>query len=157
VPPKRKQGEAKESEMDKQKLSFLKTINRRMEAREKKQQKTEDAEDRYVATIADKLRHLPQRERLLAKHDIENTLFKYEMQVIDKENVNNAFLTNNTRGNNFYCQQTSVGVSDAITQQFYQINQHQNNFGNRINQPTSPSYSTTPMPSPLVPNYCTTG
>ena len=60
--------------MDKQKLSFLKTINQRMETGDKNQ-KTEDVEDRYAATIADELRDFPRRERLLAKHEIENTLF----------------------------------------------------------------------------------
>ena len=57
-PLKRKHAETKETEMEKEKLSFLKTINQRMEARDKKQ-KCEDPEDRYVATIADKLRELP--------------------------------------------------------------------------------------------------
>ena len=75
-PLKRKHAETKETEMEKEKLSFLKTINQRMEARDKKQ-KCEDPEDRYVATIADKLRELPYRERLMAKHETENTLFKY--------------------------------------------------------------------------------
>ena len=70
-PLKRKHGETKESDLEKEKTSFLKTMNRRMEARDKNQ-KSEDAEDRYVATIADKLRELPYRKRLMAKHEIEN-------------------------------------------------------------------------------------
>ena len=86
-PLKRKHTETKETEMEKEKLSFLKTINQRMEARDKKQ-KCEDPEGRYVATIADKLRELPYRERLMAKHEIENTLFKYQMQALEKENAN---------------------------------------------------------------------
>lgn len=158
VLPKRNLTETKESEMDKQKLSFLKTINQRMEARDKKQ-KTEDAEDRYAATIADKLRDLPNRERLLAKHEIENTLFKYQMQALDKENVNNTVLFNNNRVNHATLQQLSTGVPDATTQ-FYQY-QQQNNLGNQhiqacqplnlVNQPMSPSYSTSTMPSPSFP------
>ena len=85
--PKTKMTQATEvSQIDTEKLSFLKTINQRMVAREKK--KSEDAEDRYSATIADKLRDLPQRERLMAKHEIENTLFKYQMQALDKKNNN---------------------------------------------------------------------
>ena len=86
-PLKRKHAETKETEMIKEKLSFLKTINQRMEARDKKQ-KREDPENRYVATIVDKLGELPYRERLMAKHEIENTLFKYQMQALEKENTN---------------------------------------------------------------------
>ena len=57
-PLKRKHAETKETEMEKEKLFFLKTINQRMEAQDKKQ-KCEDPEDHYVATITDKLRELP--------------------------------------------------------------------------------------------------
>ena len=95
VAPKRKKTETTQvSEIDTH-LSFLKTINQRMEAREKK--KTEDAEDRYAATIADKLRDLPQRERLMAKHEIENTLFEYQIRALDKMNNNSTNI--NPRGN----------------------------------------------------------
>ena len=81
---KRKMIEATEvSQIDAQKLSFLKIINQRIEAREKK--KPEDVEDRDSVTIADRLWDLPQRERLMAKHEIENTLFKYQMQALDKK------------------------------------------------------------------------
>ena len=83
---KRKITETTERQIGTEKLSFLKTINQRMEAREKK--KVKDAKDRYSVTIADKLRDLPQRERLMAKHEIENILFKYQMQVLDKKNNN---------------------------------------------------------------------
>ena len=60
-PLERKHGETKESYLEKEKISFLKTMNQRMEARDKNQ-KSEDAEDLYVATIVDKLRKLPYRE-----------------------------------------------------------------------------------------------
>ena len=50
-PLKRKHGETKESDLEKEKISFLKTMNQRMEARDKNQ-KSGDAEDRYVATIS---------------------------------------------------------------------------------------------------------
>ena len=72
-----------------------------MEAREKN--KTEDAEDQYPATIADKLRDLPQRERIMVKHVIKNTLFKYQMKDLDKMNNNSANI--NPRGNLFPLQQ----------------------------------------------------
>ena len=63
----------KESEMEQQKLTFLKSVNERMELRDKR--KTfDDTEDRFVATIADELRQLPHSERLLAKSGIKNTI-----------------------------------------------------------------------------------
>ena len=136
VAPKRKMTQATEvSQIDTEKLSFLKTINQRMEAREKK--KPEDAEDRYSATIADKLRDLPQRERLMAKHEIENTLFKYQMQALDEKN------NNNPRGNLFPLQQISIGMPDQTTQQQFLQNFQQQ----QQQQPMSPSYSATPSPS----------
>ena len=58
-----------------------------MEARDKNK-KVHDAEDRFVATIADELRQLPQRERLMAKNEIKTTLFRYQMQVLDKQKNN---------------------------------------------------------------------
>ena len=82
-PPKRKLQESKESELDKQKISFLKTISQRMESRDKK--KNENAEGRYAVTIADRLK-LPYRDILMAKHEIENILFKYQMQILEKGN-----------------------------------------------------------------------
>ena len=136
---KRKMIEATEtSQIDAEKLSFLKTINQRMEAREKK--KPEDVKDRYSVTIADRLRDLPQRERLMAKHEIENTLFKYQLQALDKKN------NNNSRGNPFPLQQMGIGMPDQTTQQQFFNNfqqQHQ-----QQQQPMSPTYSQTPMPSP---------
>ena len=84
-PLKRKHGEAKERDLEKEKIPFL-TMNQRMEARDKNQ-KSEDAEDRYVATIADKLRELPYRETLMAKNQTENRLYKFQMQALEKENV----------------------------------------------------------------------
>ena len=56
-------------------------MNQIMEARDKNQ-KSEDAEDRYVATNAGKLRELSYRERLMAKHEIEKTLYKFQMQAL---------------------------------------------------------------------------
>ena len=61
-----------------------------MEATDKNQ-KSEDAEDRYVATIVDKLRELPYRERLMAKHEIENTLYKFQMQARSANNMGHNF------------------------------------------------------------------
>ena len=46
-PLKRKHGEMKERDLEKEKISFLKTMNQRMEARDKNQ-KSEDAEGRHA-------------------------------------------------------------------------------------------------------------
>ena len=54
---------------------FLKSVNERIESRDKRK-KVDDAEDTFVATIADELRQLPHRESLLAKNEIKNTLFR---------------------------------------------------------------------------------
>ena len=117
-----------------EKLSFLKTINQRMETRDKKS-KTEDAEDCYAATIADKLRDLPQKERIMAKHEIENVLFKFQIQALDKVN-NNAMIQGNANiptGNFFPLQQISTGLPDQIMMQFFQNLQQQRQPINLIN------------------------
>ena len=69
-----------------------------METRVKK--KEMDAEDRFVASIADELRKLPRRERLLAKNKIKNILFRCQMQVLQKESNSN---NNNNANNPFPC------------------------------------------------------
>ena len=98
---KKKYDETKESDLEKEKISFLKTMNQRMEARDKNQ-KSEDAEDRYVATIAHKLRELQYRERLMAKHEIENMLHKFQMQALEKGNVYTIQASSpNNMGDNF--------------------------------------------------------
>ena len=151
-PLKRKHGETKESDLEKEKISFLKTINQRMEARDKNQ-KSEDAEDRYVATIADKLRELPYRERLMAKHEIENTLYKFQMQALEKENVYTMQASSaNNMGHNFPLLQFPMTVPSP---QIHHNSRQQNNFtgNNQANQPLSPSFPTAPMPSPSYPPF----
>ena len=145
---------AKDSEIDAQKLSFLKTINQRMEARDKKS-KTEDVEDRYAATIADRLRDLPRRERLMAKHEIENTFFKFQMQALDKDGNNNIMMQGNV--NCFPLPQIPTVLPNQVTPQYFQNlqqqqqQQQQQQAINMLNQPLSPSYSETPMASPSYP------
>ena len=151
-PLKRKHGETKKSDLEKEKISFLKTMNQRMEARDKNQ-KSEDAEDRYVATIADKLRELPYRERLMAKHEIENTLYKFQMQALEKENVYTMQASSaNNMGHNFPLLQFPMTVPSP---QIHHNSRQQNNFtgNNQANQPLSPSFPTAPMPSPSYPPF----
>ena len=62
---------------EQEKVLLLRSIKEKMETRAKK--KEMDAEDRFVASIADELRELPHRERLLAKNQIKNILFQYQM------------------------------------------------------------------------------
>ena len=69
-----------------------------METRVKK--KEMDAEDRFVASIADEIRKLPRRETLLAKNNIKNILFRCQMQVLQKESNSN---NNNNANNPFLC------------------------------------------------------
>ena len=83
---KKKLAAMKESEMKQQKPTFLKSVNKRMESRDKRK-KVDDAEDRFATTITDELRQLPYRERLLAKNEIKDTLFQYQLQILDKQNV----------------------------------------------------------------------
>ena len=158
-PLKRKHAETKETEMEKEKLSFLKTINQRMETRDRKQ-KCEDPED--VATIADKLRELPYRERLMAKHDMENILFKYQMQVLEKRNAN-TMQVNSAENRNLDLSVHQFSVTGSSPQVHY--NWHQQNVPeniptnqsnncliiNHTNQSLSPTFSTTPTPSPSYP------
>ena len=123
-----------------------------MEARDKNQ-KSEDAEDRYVATIADKLRELPYRERLMAKHEIENTLYKFQMQALEKENVYTMQASSaNNMGHNFPLLQFPMTVPSP---QIHHNSRQQNNFtgNNQANQPLSPSFPTAPMPSPSYPPF----
>ena len=63
---KKKLAAMKEREMEQQKLTFLKSVNERMELQDKRK-KVDHAEDKFVAAIADELRQLPHRERLLGK------------------------------------------------------------------------------------------
>ena len=54
-----------------------------------------DAKDRFAATIADNLRQLPVRAKLLAKNEIRNTLFKYQMEMFNQRDyVGNVSLNN---------------------------------------------------------------
>ena len=82
---KKKLAAMKESDMKQQKLTLLKSVNVGMELRDQRN-KVDDAKDRFVATIADELRQLSHRERLLAKNEIKNTLFRYQLQIFEKQN-----------------------------------------------------------------------
>ena len=123
-----------------------------MEARDKNQ-KSKDAEDRYVTTIADKLTELPYRERLMAKHETENTLYKFQMQALEKENVYTMQASRaNNMGHNFPLLQFPMTVQSL---QIHHNSPQQNNFtgNNQANQPLSPSSPTAPMPSPSYPPF----
>ena len=52
-------------------------------------------EDRFAATIPSDLRQLPLRAKLLAKNEIRNTLFKYQMEMFNqRDHVGNVSLNN---------------------------------------------------------------
>ena len=69
----------------------MRTIRDNMEKR--REERELDAEDRFAATIADDIRQLPVREKLLAKNEIRNTLFKIQMDH-QRDHVANVFLNN---------------------------------------------------------------
>ena len=48
-----------------------------------------DAEDRFAASIGEKLLELPHREGLLAKNKIKNILFHYQIQALMKASNSN--------------------------------------------------------------------
>lgn len=114
------------------KLTFLKNVNVRIESRDKRK-KVDNVEDRFVATIADELRQLPHRERLLAKNIVKNT---YQLQILDKQNATQGNFNdqNDSNRNNFVSQlgyqlllpfNSSHGNSFPIQQPY---NQNYNNF-----------------------------
>ena len=63
---------------------------------EKRREERElDAEERNAGTISNNLRQLPVREKLLARNEIRNTLFKYQMDVFNQHDlVGNVLLGN---------------------------------------------------------------
>ena len=71
----------------------MRTIRSNMEKR--CEERELDAEDRFAATIADDLKQLPKRAKLLAKNEIRNTLFKYQMEMCNPgDHAGNASLNN---------------------------------------------------------------
>ena len=91
--------------MEQQKLIFLKSVNERMESRGKRK-KVVDPEDRFVATIADEHRQLP--------HEIKNPLFRYQLQILDKQNT--------TQGN--FNNQNVNNRNSFVSQLVYQLSYH---------------------------------
>ena len=98
----------------------------------------------------------------MAKHEIENTLFKYQMQVQEKENANDMHVNSvENMGHSLSLLQFSMtgpppqvhhnNHQQNVTENI-QVNQSNNHFiRNHTNQPSSPTFSTTPMPSPSYP------
>ena len=77
-------------------------------------------EDRFAATIANDLRQLPLRAKLLAKNEIRNTLFKYQMEVFNqRDHVGNVSLNNVAQC--LGCTELLKSISPAMTY----INQHE--------------------------------
>ena len=110
-----------------------------------------DAEDRFVTSIADELQELPHRERLLAKNEIKAILFRYQMQVLEKESNNN----NNANNPFSFFQQGHQMLNlpeafDATRVNMLQNQQQQNLFNNTYNSPESTMFSS-PAPSPSFP------
>ena len=83
---------------------------------------------------------------LMAKHEIENTLYKFQMQALEKENVYTMQASSaNNMGHNFPLLQFPMTVPSP---QIHHNSRQQNNFtgNNQANQPLSPSFLTSTMP-----------
>ena len=112
-----------------------------------------DAEDRFATSIADEIQELPHRERLLAKNEIKTILFRYQMQVLEKEsNSNNS---NNANNPFSFLQQghqmlNLPGAFSATRVNMLQNQQQQNLFKNTYKSPESTMFSS-PAPSPSFP------
>ena len=97
----------------------MRTITGNMEKR--REERELDAEDRFTATIADELRQLPMRTKLLSKNEIRNNLFKYQMEMFNqRDHVDNVTLSNVAQCSGYAELLKSIS-SPAMTH----INQHE--------------------------------
>lgn len=78
---------------------ILYTINERLKERERKKleeaNEKEDSDSTFGKMVANELRSLPKRLKMMLKHEINNSIFKYQMQF---EKSNNEI----TDGNNYH-------------------------------------------------------
>ena len=96
----------------------MRTIRSNME--EHREERELDAEDRFAATIADNLRQLPVRAKLLAKNEIRNTLFEYQMEMSkQRDHIGNVSLNNVAQCSRYT--ELLKSISPAMTY----INQHE--------------------------------
>ena len=87
-----------------------------------------------IATIADALRQLPHRERLLVKNEIKNTLFRYQLHILGKQNATlGNFNDQNVNNRNSFVSQ--LGYQLPLTF----ISSHGNSFP--IQQPHNQNYN----------------
>ena len=94
------------------------TIRGNMEKR--REERELDTEDRFAATIADGLRQLPVRTKLLTKNKIRNILFKYQMEMFNqRDHVSNVSLNNVAQYSGYI--ELLKSISPAMTY----INQHE--------------------------------
>ena len=70
-----------------------------------------------------KLRQLPHEERLLVKNEIKNTLFRYQLQILDKQNaMQGNFNDQNVNNRNSFVSQLGYQLSLPL------ISSHGNSF-----------------------------
>ena len=89
----------------------------------------------------------------MAKHEIESTLYKFQMQALRRGNVYTMQANSaNNMGHNFPLLQFPMTVPSP---QIYHNSRQQSNFtGNdQENQPLSPSFATAPIPAPSYPPF----
>ncbi len=75
----------KDAYIDEMELSVLKSIKNDICEKNKAKlvEKEDDAEDCFAKSIAHDLRGLGQREKCMAKNEIRNIIFKYQMSTFD--------------------------------------------------------------------------
>ena len=82
--------------------------------------------DGFAATIADNLRQLPVRGKLLAKNGIRNTSFKYQMEMFNqRDHVGNVPLNSVVQCSRY------TELLKSISPTMTYINQHEKKAGER--------------------------
>ena len=68
--------------MDDMELSLFKSIKKDICESNQESKKVEDGEDLFCKALAEDIKQLPIREKVMAKHEIRNVLFKYQMAAL---------------------------------------------------------------------------
>lgn len=85
------QGAAKETLLEEMEYSILRKINLRMNEQEKRRKtdkvelKELDSEDVFCQALSLDLKKLPYYERCMAKHEMQNVLYKHQMSLMERQ------------------------------------------------------------------------
>lgn len=72
----------KDAYMDDMELSLFKSIKKDICESNQEIKKVDDGEDLFCKALAEDIKQLPSREKFMAKHEIRNVLFKYQMAAL---------------------------------------------------------------------------